>query len=119
MRYFARPNRVEFWLTFAIHEQRIEAIDTVRCYTAGNYYLAEIDIVLPKTMSVLESHDIAQALQDFIEELPAIERCFVHIDYETEHVPEHSPESRQQFRSALQAPVSPPILAEHAPVSRQ
>lgn len=67
-------------------------------------------------MSVEESHDIAQALQDFIEELPSIERCFIHIDYESDHTPEHTPEARKQFRSVVQRPASPPDVVAGAPV---
>jgi cation diffusion facilitator family transporter len=113
------------------HDERILAVDTVRAYTSGNYHLAEIDIVLPKDMSVgelfcvsfvskrnltqsssEESHDIAQALQDFIEELPSIERCFVHIDHEYYHAPEHTTKSRAQFRNVIRRPPSPPDLVD-------
>jgi divalent metal cation (Fe/Co/Zn/Cd) transporter len=34
-----------------------------------------------------EAHDCAQALQDKLEELPRVERAFVHIDHETSHKP--------------------------------
>ena len=34
-----------------------------RAYTFGDSYLAEVDIVLPASMSVAESHDIAEELQ--------------------------------------------------------
>lgn len=37
-----------------------------------------------------ESHDIAEALQIKLEDLPDIERAYVHIDYETTHKPEHA-----------------------------
>ncbi|KAI9006448.1 cation efflux family-domain-containing protein [Hyaloraphidium curvatum] len=96
-------------LTF---DERIEAVDTVRSYSLGNLYIAEIDIVLPRDMSVRESHDIAQGLQDLIEELPHIERCFVHIDYETDHTPEHTREARAEFRNAIVPPDSPPTVVE-------
>ncbi len=34
-----------------------------------------------------KAHDISQQLQDKIEELPTVERAFVHVDYETTHSP--------------------------------
>ncbi|CAL5223676.1 g6226 [Coccomyxa viridis] len=71
------------------HDPRILQIDTVRAYTFGDSYLAEVDIVLPASMSVAESHDIAEELQIKLERLPDIARAFVHIDYETSHEPEH------------------------------
>ena len=36
-----------------------------------------------------ESHDIGESLQVKIEELPEVERAFVHIDYETTHRPDY------------------------------
>ena len=45
--------------------------------------------MLPANMTVSESHDIAEALQIKLERLPEIARAFVHIDFETTHVPEH------------------------------
>ena len=34
-----------------------------------------------------KAHDISQQLQDKIEVLPNVERAFVHVDHETDHVP--------------------------------
>jgi len=73
----------------ATHDSRILQIDTVRAFHLGLGYMAEVDIVLPSTMTVRESHDIAESLQIKLEQLNVVERAFVHIDYETEHQPEH------------------------------
>eukprot|EP00232_Nephroselmis_pyriformis_P003735 CAMPEP_0182913614 /NCGR_PEP_ID=MMETSP0034_2-20130328/38131_1 /TAXON_ID=156128 /ORGANISM="Nephroselmis pyriformis, Strain CCMP717" /LENGTH=414 /DNA_ID=CAMNT_0025050341 /DNA_START=40 /DNA_END=1281 /DNA_ORIENTATION=+ len=73
------------------HHEQVQKIDTVRAYTFGNYYLAEVDIVLPPTMTLTNAHDIGEALQYKLEALPEIERAFVHLDYETLHRPEHGP----------------------------
>eukprot|EP00250_Pteridium_aquilinum_P021474 c25137_g1_i3 orf=90-713(+) len=72
------------------HDQRIQQIDTVRAYSCGVEYVAEVDIVLPKEMQLGESHDIGEALQNKLESLPFVERAFVHVDYEVSHKPEHS-----------------------------
>ena len=37
-----------------------------------------------------ETHDISQELQDKLELLPGVERCYIHCDFETEHKPEHA-----------------------------
>ena len=34
-----------------------------------------------------KAHDVSQQLQDKLEELPDVERAFVHVDYETTHAP--------------------------------
>jgi hypothetical protein len=38
-----------------------------------------MEIVLPGTMTVMESHDIALALQHKLEGLEEVERAFVHV----------------------------------------
>lgn len=71
-------------------DKRIQQIDTVRAYTCGGEYVAEVDIVLPREMLLGESHDIGEALQNKLESLSFVERAFVHVDYEVSHKPEHS-----------------------------
>ena len=41
-----------------------------------------MEIVLPGEMILMESHDIALALQHKIESLEDVERAFVHVDHE-------------------------------------
>ncbi|PIA38904.1 hypothetical protein AQUCO_02700238v1 [Aquilegia coerulea] len=72
------------------HHEAIRHIDTVRAYTFGSHYFVEVDIVLPSTMPLREAHDIGEALQEKLEQLPEIERAFVHLDYEFTHKPEHA-----------------------------
>ncbi|KAF5203265.1 Metal tolerance protein [Thalictrum thalictroides] len=72
------------------HHKAIRHIDTVRAYTFGSHYFVEVDIVLPSTMPLREAHDIGEALQEKLEQLPEIERAFVHLDYEFTHKPEHA-----------------------------
>ncbi|KAI5454319.1 hypothetical protein NCC49_004376 [Naganishia albida] len=67
----------------------IKAIDSCRVCHSGPEYHVEIDIVVDGEMPLWKAHDIAQDLQDQLEDLPNINRCFVHIDHETEHKPEH------------------------------
>ncbi|KAK1814632.1 hypothetical protein LTR12_010937, partial [Friedmanniomyces endolithicus] len=71
------------------HSPLIVSLDTVRAWHSGPRLIVEVDVVVAPAMSVQESHDIAEALQVKLESLPDVERCYVHIDYETSHAPEH------------------------------
>ncbi|CAO3637568.1 unnamed protein product [Cunninghamella blakesleeana] len=64
-------------------------VDTCIAYYSGNNLLVEVDIVLPAEMPLSESHDIGESLQMKLENLPNVERAYVHVDYETSHKPEH------------------------------
>ena len=50
----------------------------------------QVDIELPEDLPLKEAHAIGESLQIKIEELPEVERAFVHLDYECDHKPEHS-----------------------------
>ncbi|KAK2654419.1 hypothetical protein Ddye_014275 [Dipteronia dyeriana] len=71
------------------HHEEIKHIDTVRGYTFGAHYFVEVDIVLPEYMLLHKAHNIGEALQEKLEQLPEVERAFVHIDFEFTHRPEH------------------------------
>ncbi|KAJ7982077.1 Metal tolerance protein [Quillaja saponaria] len=78
-------------LTYLIwnHHEEIKQIDTVRAYTFGSHYFVEVDIVLPEDMLLNQAHNIGETLQEKLEQLPEVERAFVHIDFEFTHRPEH------------------------------
>jgi len=67
----------------------IDRVDTVRAYHSGPDYFVEIDVVMDASTPLWKAHDISQQLQDKIEVLPNVERAFVHVDHETDHIPEH------------------------------
>ncbi|XP_072971302.1 metal tolerance protein 4-like [Typha angustifolia] len=79
-------------LTYLVlrHDPQINHVDTVRAYTFGVLYFVEVDIELPEDLHLKEAHAIGESLQIKIEELPEVERAFVHLDFECEHKPEHS-----------------------------
>ncbi|WOL02846.1 metal tolerance protein 7 isoform X1 [Canna indica] len=83
-------------LTYLVwnHHQDIKHIDTVRAYTFGSQYFAEVDIVLPADMPLSQAHDIGETLQEKLELLPEVERAFVHVDFEFTHRPEHKSSSK-------------------------
>ncbi|KAJ0962729.1 hypothetical protein J5N97_027851 [Dioscorea zingiberensis] len=78
-------------LTYLIwnHHEEIKHIDTVRAYTFGSHYFVEVDIVLPGNMLLSQAHDVGESLQVKLEQLPEVERAFVHVDFEFTHRPEH------------------------------
>ncbi|KAI0433351.1 hypothetical protein F5Y09DRAFT_83775 [Xylaria sp. FL1042] len=71
------------------HSSVIEGIDTVRVYHSGPRLIAEVDVVMHPDTTLRETHDVAEELQFKLEDLPDIERAYVHVDYETTHKPEH------------------------------
>ncbi|XP_058078255.1 metal tolerance protein 4-like isoform X2 [Magnolia sinica] len=79
-------------LTYLVirHHPQIKRVDTVRAYTFGVLYFVEVDIELPEDLPLKEAHSIGETLQIKIEELPEVERAFVHLDFECDHKPEHS-----------------------------
>ncbi|XP_010554891.1 PREDICTED: putative metal tolerance protein C3 [Tarenaya hassleriana] len=78
------------YLVLRHNRDAIKRVDTVRAYTFGALYFVEVDIELPEDLPLKEAHTIGETLQIKIEELPEVERAFVHLDYECEHKPEHS-----------------------------
>ncbi|KAG0956281.1 hypothetical protein G6F31_012658 [Rhizopus arrhizus] len=87
-------------------------VDTCRAYYAGSQLFVEVDIVLPPTMKLRESHDIGEALQVKLESLTEVERAFVHVDYETLHKPELSRLYSELRRESLTSG-SIPITVRH------
>lgn len=85
-------------------DDRLE-VDHVRAYHFGPKFLVELEVVMPKETSLFESHDVGMELQYEIEGREEVERCFVHIDYQTrpydEHVVSKVPELREKYRPKL------------------
>lgn len=81
-------------------------VDVVRAYHFGPKFLVELEVVLPKETVLFESHDLGMELQYEIESREEVERCFVHIDYESrpydEHVVSKVPELRERYRTYKQ-----------------
>ncbi|EOD46997.1 putative cation diffusion facilitator 1 protein [Neofusicoccum parvum UCRNP2] len=73
-----------------MHSDLVLKVDTVRAYHSGPRLVAEVDVVMDRGLTLQEAHDCAEALQVKLEQLPNVERAFVHVDYETTHKPEHS-----------------------------
>ena len=71
------------------HSPLIKSLDTVRAWHSGPRRIVEVDIVMDPNMTLKDTHDVAEELQMKLESLPDVERCYVHVDYETSHAPEH------------------------------
>ncbi|CAK7326054.1 unnamed protein product [Dovyalis caffra] len=78
-------------LTYLIwnHHKEIKHIETVRAYTFGCQYFVEVHIVLPQDMSLDQAHNIGETLEEKLEQLPEVERAFVHVDFDATHQLEH------------------------------
>uniref|UniRef100_A0A2C9V7H5 Uncharacterized protein n=1 Tax=Manihot esculenta TaxID=3983 RepID=A0A2C9V7H5_MANES len=78
------PPEVLQKLTYLVlmHHPQIKRVDTVRAYTFGALYFVEVDTELPEDLPLKEAHAIGESLQIKIEELPEVERAFVHLDFE-------------------------------------
>lgn len=62
----------------------------INIYLVFFFLKKQVDIELPEDLPLKEAHAIGESLQIKIEELPEVERAFVHLDYECDHKPEHS-----------------------------
>jgi divalent metal cation (Fe/Co/Zn/Cd) transporter len=87
----AAPSDLTRFVTFvaANHHSEVTQIDTVRVYQVGSQYWCEVDIVLPQKMALGQAHGIGESLQILLESMDVVERAFVHIDHEFQHLPEH------------------------------
>jgi len=85
--YKVSPMRIIRQRQAMTFSDEILQVDTCRVYHSGPHYFVEIDIVLPPDMPLWRAHDISQDLQDQIEALPDVDRCFVHVDHEVSHKP--------------------------------
>ena len=68
------------------------SIKIVRIMTLISIFIidnVEMEIVLPGSMTVIDSHDIALALQHKIEAMVDVERAFVHVDHQERDGLEH------------------------------
>uniref|UniRef100_A0A7S0MQG6 Cation efflux protein cytoplasmic domain-containing protein n=1 Tax=Pyramimonas obovata TaxID=1411642 RepID=A0A7S0MQG6_9CHLO len=64
-------------------------VDQLRVYHIGRHYLVELEVVMPPETPLRIVHDVSLDLQTKIEQVPDIERAFVHVDYESREYLEH------------------------------
>lgn len=73
------------------HDTRMQ-MDQLNAYHFGPKYLVELEVVMPESTTLRDSHDCGILLQHKIETLEEVERCFVHIDYQMRLHDDHDPE---------------------------
>jgi len=85
----------------AAHQHpEILRVDTVLAYHFGQKYMVECHIGLRKDITLRDAHDIGEALEETIEKLELVEKCFVHLDYEWKHRPEY----QRHYKLKIPAP---------------
>jgi len=65
----------------------VTKIDSIQAVHLGTNFLVEVDIGLPGSMPLAHAHDIGAELQGQLETIDDVERAFVHLDFEFEHMP--------------------------------
>jgi divalent metal cation (Fe/Co/Zn/Cd) transporter len=77
-------------LTHVVYNYRpdmVTKIDSIQAVHLGTDFLVEVDIGLPGSMPLATAHDIGAELQTQLETIDDVERAFVHLDFEFEHMP--------------------------------
>ena len=60
----------------------VRFIDDLRAYYhSGEGYVVEVDIILPPSLGLKESHDIGELLRLRLERLHWVDKAYVHVDY--------------------------------------
>lgn len=86
----ARPEFLQLvTYTCVTHHAQVLQLDTCRAYHSGEGIIIEVDIVMARDSTLESTHNVAEDLQNKLERLPGVERCYVHVDFETTHAPEH------------------------------
>ncbi|KAK9897836.1 hypothetical protein P389DRAFT_195422 [Cystobasidium minutum MCA 4210] len=67
----------------------VKAVQFCNVYSAGGGLIVEIDVLLPRDISLPKSHDICESIQYSIESLEGIQRAYVHADYNTKNPSGH------------------------------
>ena len=57
----------------------IRGVDRVIAYFSGAKYNVEVDILVPKTLTVDVAHDIALGVQNMLEDMADVDRAYVHV----------------------------------------
>jgi len=68
----------------------VQAVQFVNVFTGGGGMIVEIDVLLPKDISLPRAHDICESIQYAIEALDGINRAYVHADYNARNPSGHT-----------------------------
>ena len=74
------PELMEELKAAALSVPGVEEINTVRAHYVGPFIHVEIHVEVARHLSTYDSHEIGEEVTRKVEEIKAIEKCFVHID---------------------------------------
>lgn len=83
------PDREQILYLCTRFSERIKYITVLNAYHAGDRLMVEVDILPDASLSVRDSHDLAESLQYALETLPYVERAYVHVDYRRDNFSGH------------------------------
>jgi cation diffusion facilitator family transporter len=58
----------------------LKGVHDIKAHYVGNYLHVQVHIEVDRAMSTQKSHDLGKKVQAAIEEMPAVDQAFVHID---------------------------------------
>ena len=64
----------------ALSVRGVRGLNDVRAHYVGNYIHVEVHIELNKKLSMVKAHNIGKKVESKIEELPWVNKAFIHID---------------------------------------
>ncbi|WP_456423144.1 cation diffusion facilitator family transporter [Thermococcus sp.] len=64
----------------ALSVPNVLGIHDLRAHYVGNKLHVELHIEVPSTLSLKEAHDVSEEVKKRIEEIPEVDRVFVHVD---------------------------------------
>lgn len=66
----------------ALEVPDVLGVHDLRAHYVGNKLHVELHIEVPPELSLKEAHDVGAEVKKRIEEMPEVERAFVHVDIE-------------------------------------
>ena len=67
----------------------IVGIQHLSVYASGDHFIIETDVVLPESIGLTRSHNLAESAQYGLEQLENVDRAFVHVDVSVNHLSGH------------------------------
>ena len=66
--------------TRACSVAKVLNVHDVSAHYVGNFVHVELHITLDKSLTLLDSHDVAKKVQGMVEEMESVSRAFIHVD---------------------------------------
>ncbi|KAN0062411.1 hypothetical protein ACQY0O_005295 [Thecaphora frezii] len=59
----------------------VRSVSAFELYHAGDECIAEVDVILPQSISLKEAHDLGEIITYCTESVEGVERAYIHLDY--------------------------------------